>query len=121
MDLDWFWRGWFYSTDHVDISLDRVHHLRVDTSNPDVEETWAREQFEDELLSRTQAYNLRDGISNREDRMPDLRDLYSENDEFTVTDKDRNEFDDFLEGLTDELNSDPEWMRRSTSAPSRRT
>lgn len=24
MDLDWFWRGWFYSTDHVDISLDDV-------------------------------------------------------------------------------------------------
>lgn len=24
MDLDWFWRGWFYSTDHVDISLDNV-------------------------------------------------------------------------------------------------
>ncbi len=22
VDLDWFWRGWFYSTDHVDISLD---------------------------------------------------------------------------------------------------
>jgi hypothetical protein len=24
MDLDWFWRGWFYSTDHVDIALDNV-------------------------------------------------------------------------------------------------
>jgi hypothetical protein len=23
-DLDWFWRGWFYSTDPVDISLDTV-------------------------------------------------------------------------------------------------
>ena len=23
VDLDWFWRGWFYSTDHVDISLDK--------------------------------------------------------------------------------------------------
>ena len=21
VDLDWFWRGWFYSTDHVDLSL----------------------------------------------------------------------------------------------------
>jgi hypothetical protein len=24
VDLDWFWRGWFYSTDHVDIALERV-------------------------------------------------------------------------------------------------
>ena len=22
VDLDWFWRGWFYSTEYVDISLD---------------------------------------------------------------------------------------------------
>lgn len=24
VDLDWFWRGWFYSTDHVDLSIDHV-------------------------------------------------------------------------------------------------
>lgn len=24
MDLDWFWRGWFYTTDRVDIALDSV-------------------------------------------------------------------------------------------------
>lgn len=24
IDLDWFWRGWFYSTDYVDISIDKV-------------------------------------------------------------------------------------------------
>jgi len=29
VDLDWFWRGWFYSTDHVDISLDKISKLLV--------------------------------------------------------------------------------------------
>jgi hypothetical protein len=29
-DLDWFWRGWFYSTDVTDISLDSVKYARVD-------------------------------------------------------------------------------------------
>lgn len=24
VDLDWFWRGWFFTTDHVDISIDKV-------------------------------------------------------------------------------------------------
>ena len=23
-DLDWFWRGWFYNTDPVDIAIDKV-------------------------------------------------------------------------------------------------
>ncbi len=24
VDLDWFWRGWFFTTDHVDLSIDNV-------------------------------------------------------------------------------------------------
>ena len=24
VDLDWFWRGWFYTTDNCDISMDKV-------------------------------------------------------------------------------------------------
>jgi hypothetical protein len=24
VDLDWFWRGWFFTTDHVDLAIDRV-------------------------------------------------------------------------------------------------
>ncbi|HYH16053.1 MAG TPA: M1 family aminopeptidase, partial [Flavisolibacter sp.] len=31
-DLDWFWRGWFYSTDVTDISLDSVKYARADFS-----------------------------------------------------------------------------------------
>ncbi|MBO9502086.1 M1 family metallopeptidase [Brevundimonas sp. A19_0] len=31
MDLDWFWRGWFYSTDHVDISVENVIKARPET------------------------------------------------------------------------------------------
>ncbi len=27
VDLDWFWRGWFYTTDNVDIAIDDVKHL----------------------------------------------------------------------------------------------
>lgn len=30
VDLDWFWRGWFYGIDAVDISLDSVQWYKVD-------------------------------------------------------------------------------------------
>ena len=33
-NLDWFWRGWFYGTDAVDISLDSVKHYTADFANP---------------------------------------------------------------------------------------
>jgi hypothetical protein len=29
VDLDWFWRGWFYGTDNVDMSLDEVKWFKV--------------------------------------------------------------------------------------------
>ncbi|WP_115461379.1 M1 family aminopeptidase [Winogradskyella aurantiaca] len=33
MDLDWFWRGWFYSTDYTDIGVKEVKKFAV-TTNP---------------------------------------------------------------------------------------
>lgn len=33
-DLDWFWRGWFYSTDHCDISIDTVKWSVLNTEAP---------------------------------------------------------------------------------------
>jgi hypothetical protein len=29
VDLDWFWRGWFYTIDHVDVEIDEVKWYRV--------------------------------------------------------------------------------------------
>ncbi|HEX2532186.1 MAG TPA: M1 family metallopeptidase [Chitinophagaceae bacterium] len=31
-DLDWFWRGWFFSTDVTDIALDSVKYARADVN-----------------------------------------------------------------------------------------
>src|SRR5690606_31420951 len=33
VDLDWFWRAWFYTTDYVDIGIERVKKFHV-TSKP---------------------------------------------------------------------------------------
>lgn len=37
VDLDWFWRGWFYSTDHVDVSVDNVRWLKVREADATIE------------------------------------------------------------------------------------
>ncbi len=37
VDLDWFWRGWFYTTDHVDVAVDEVKYYRIATSAEDME------------------------------------------------------------------------------------
>lgn len=37
VDLDWFWRGWFYSTDNVDFTLDNVKWFKVRKGVTDLE------------------------------------------------------------------------------------
>ncbi|WP_159799559.1 M1 family metallopeptidase [Flavobacterium sp. MK4S-17] len=38
VDLDWFWRGWFYSTDYVDVGIKEVKQFRVSVEKPKTEE-----------------------------------------------------------------------------------
>ncbi len=37
VDLDWFWRGWFYTVDNVDVELDEVKWFKVKSEQKDVE------------------------------------------------------------------------------------
>jgi hypothetical protein len=46
IDLDWFWRGWFYSTEHVDLSLDNVKWMRIHTGDPQKEAAITRAQLD---------------------------------------------------------------------------
>ncbi|GGD71120.1 M1 family metallopeptidase [Lacimicrobium alkaliphilum] len=100
VDLDWFWRGWFYTTDHVDISIDRVYKLRMDTKDPDIDFKRLRQQELDKPLSITVERNREEGDLWVE-RNPDITDFYDENDRFTVTNKERNEYRKFLKELDD--------------------
>ncbi|CCQ10549.1 Zn-dependent aminopeptidase [Pseudoalteromonas luteoviolacea B = ATCC 29581] len=99
VDLDWFWRGWFYSTDHVDISLDRVYKLAMDTHNPDIDYGRLRAFEEAKPQSLFNLRNQQEGKTLWIDKNKDVSDFYDENDQFTVTNKERNKYQEFLKGL----------------------
>ena len=103
VDLDWFWRGWFFDTGHVDLAITGVREYQVSTQDPDVENRLERARDDaDRPLSITARRNREEGITTRLERFPDqLEDFYTENDKFTPTNKDRNAFEDFLDGLED--------------------
>ena len=101
IDLDWFWRGWFYTTDHVDIALNRVYEMRIDTRNPDIDFARQRE-FEKTLPPSVYSErNRQEGRQTWVERNTDIRDFYDANDQFTVTNVERNSYNSFLEGLED--------------------
>jgi len=97
IDLDWFWRGWFYTTDHVDISLDKIDWLTIDTQDPEIESAYKRARKQEIPESQTELLNK--SIDHRLINDPSISDLYDEQDEFTVTNKERNEYSKSLKNL----------------------
>ncbi|CAH0139953.1 Aminopeptidase N [Massilia sp. Bi118] len=99
-DLDWFWRGWFYTTDHVDVSVDGISEYTVGTKDPEIEKAWKRARHDEQPVSITDQRN-KGTLPRRLDSHPELKDFYNEHDEFTVTNKDRNKYNEAVEGLED--------------------
>jgi hypothetical protein len=100
-DLDWFWRGWFYSTDHVDIAIENVRLFQLDTKNPQVEKEFARKQANSAPLSISQIRNK--NIQTRSAEFPSLIDDYSNKGDvpITITDAEKSAYDGFLASLTE--------------------
>ncbi len=99
VDLDWFWRGWFYTTDHVDISLDRVFHMEMDTEDPDIDLSRLRNDVQNQPEKVGVTANEAEGMQTWVERHPDIRDFYDDNDIYTVTNKERNDYKAFLDDL----------------------
>jgi aminopeptidase N len=102
VDLDWFWQGWFYTTDHVDIAITDVREYRVKTKDPELDFPADRnEKNKKNPVPIMQDRNRDEGIKTRLERYPGLSDLYNENDAFTVSNKDRNAYRKYLKKLKD--------------------
>ena len=67
-DLDWFWRGWFFNTDPVDISLDTVKWSVVDTSYKEPKVTEDRKRSVVIPKPILNSYEDISKIRNREDK-----------------------------------------------------
>ncbi len=102
VDLDWFWRGWYYGTDHVDMAITSVREYQISTNDPDIEKDIEREEYQRNRPENiSQIRNREEGMTTRLKRYSDLEDFYNVNDKFTVTNADRNRFKKFYDGLED--------------------
>lgn len=102
VDLDWFWRGWFYSTDHVDLALDQIRWMQPSTGNPDVEKPIGRLAEEDEPEDISLIRDAEFIPESYLEADPTLRDFYTDYTEWKVLNLDRDDFTDYLASLDDE-------------------
>jgi hypothetical protein len=100
VDLDWFWRGWFYTTDHTDIAITGATRYSVDTRDPEIEKERRRAERDGRAVTMSTERN-RD-LPKYVEQYPDLVDFYNTYDELDVTPKDVREYERFLADRTDE-------------------
>lgn len=100
IDLDWFWRGWFYTTDHVDLAIDTVRLYRIDTQNPEYEKAEARKERDAGPVTLSKERNR--PLPKLTEKDKSLNDFYNTYDELKVTNRDRQEYERFLALLTTE-------------------
>ncbi len=101
VDLDWFWRGWFYETDHCDMNLKDVKIFRLNTHNPEIEKALEREKKEKAAPDISQQRDAAEKMKVEVDTDPDMRDFYTSYDPYKVTALDRVEYDEYVKKLTD--------------------
>lgn len=98
-DLDWFWRGWFYGIEHTDISIENVHHYKMDTRDPYKDKTAKKDKRDAEPDRLFQKLNQ--PLPKRVDAFPELKDFYNEFDELDVTEKDRASYEKLIKDLSE--------------------
>jgi hypothetical protein len=102
VDLDWFWRAWFFTTDFVDISLDEVNWYELNTMNPDVEMAFKKEKDgnADKFIGDTRNLTMVEDPLNETD--DNIDDFYGKRDIYEVDALHLQDYEKFKEDLTEE-------------------
>jgi len=99
VDLDWFWRGWFYGNDHVDMSVESVNLYRLDPGDPKT--TKALEKEEEEAIPDTPYERFLQEVGTRADKHRHLQDWYYSYDKYEATDKEIEDHEKVIGKLVD--------------------
>ena len=102
VDLDWFWRGWFYTNDHVDISLDKVNWFKINTGNPDKENPISKEKIENENTYIGNTRNKSSIDKTVTEFNDNAVDFYTTYDPFQTNILDREDYSKYLKNINEE-------------------
>jgi hypothetical protein len=100
VDLDWFWRGWFYETQPVDVAINEVKWFQLNTQNPTIEKAFLldknlnKDQFIGDDLNKTTI------VETINERDKDINDFYAKRNKYAVDAMDIKEYNDFISKLS---------------------
>jgi hypothetical protein len=98
VDLDWFWHGWFYTTDHVDIALTNVREYSANDGDPTRDAQAKRNERESQ--PETLSVQRNKALPKLVESIPRLKDFYNSFDDLQVSEDDKKNFEKLLSELS---------------------
>jgi hypothetical protein len=98
VDLDWFWHGWFYTTEHVDIAITGVQQHELTDGEPGRDSQAQRDERSRQPVTLSRQRNQ--PLPKLVDTYPALRDFYNSFDDLQVSEDDRKAFEKWLADLS---------------------
>ena len=102
VDLDWFWRGWFYGVDHVDLGIKGFSQVVSEFNEPNEVAKLAEESKERYNNTISEINNRKAGLKMQVDQRPQLKDFYNEYDENRVTAEKLEAYNKKMQALNDD-------------------
>ena len=102
IDLDWFWRGWFYTTEHCDMNLKSVREFTINGHDPKVEKALLKAKADAQPADISLTRDKQEGIVPIVDQYPVTRDKYNDDNPYAVTPEDEKKYEEYKKNLTPE-------------------
>lgn len=99
VDLDWFWRGWFYGVEPVNQSLESVDWFKMDNLTPEQKNEQARKEAAAKRQTMAVINNKKDIAKTVVEENPDMNDFYNSYDRFATSEADKKRFDAATAGM----------------------
>jgi len=110
IDLDWFWRGWFFTTDHVDLAISDIKMKKVNPKDPNKKSEIAANEKQTARQNISSIKNLTDIKQTYNELDPTLNDFYTKWDKNEVDENEVKEYEKYISGLSSDeiklLNTD---------------
>ncbi|SHF11016.1 M1 family metallopeptidase [Pedobacter caeni] len=102
VDLDWFWRGWFFGTDPVDIALNDVRYYQMNSRKQELENKEAQKTFERNNDNISRERNRKEGLKFAVEQDTSLKDFYNKFNRFEVSKTADEQFQKYYSSLSAE-------------------
>ncbi len=102
VDLDWFWRGWFYGVEPVDVSIENVEWFGIDNQSPEQKNAKAKADADAKRQTMSNIRNKKDIPQTVVEANPDMRDFYNSYDRFATSEAEKKRFEQSTAGLSED-------------------